>query len=258
MLEVCEYEFYRNKEDPNLYRYRHYETRTPNIEYVRKFWKPWSKWLTVDQIKHVIKERRKFPELEKGLREMKPGTYRRKQFVEEKNSRDLYMWNKPTDIGKLHGASSQLSRIYAFSESYPPPPVKVDDILQNFVQSSQDGDPLSWYVKLDRIGQDLHLKDEEKKKFEEAKYQGNFLAALREIIGPKLQKFLSQEHNKGQELVRQNLVLSLGNDVYTVKDYQVDIRQGTCTCPHYSNDLEQFKLFCKHLYAAHLFREQNT
>lgn len=248
MFHVTEYEFYRSGKRRDLYKYRYFEADAPSLHLIVQNWKPWSTWLTSEQIKKVIKERQRFPDLLKGLRSMKAGTRSSKRFVQEKHDRDVYMWNTPQQA-----IASNLSRI--IFANYPSPPLQANEAINLIISQLDNETPVVWITELNRLIPQFDLDEEQKKALEEAKANSQMTNVFIEKLKEPIQHFLDENRLQGQVLTNRNLVKKIDNDVYQVEKYIVDIRDGSCTCENYERVLKDFSLFCKHLYAATLYRE---
>lgn len=246
MFHVTEYEFYRSKDKPDLYKYRYFETKAPSLHLVVKNWKSWSSWLTIEQIKKIVKERRKFSDLTKGLRQMKPGTRRNNRFVEEKKDRSLYLWNTPR---QTISCRSRLA-------SYFTVPLNASQVVNNMSSSFSGGDTIEWLSRLNQLLPQFKLDSEQLKEFETYKQQGQVIEFLKSKCQKNLQLFADENRLKGEVLYNQKQVTSTDNDVYSVENYFVDLRNTTCSCENFQNTLKFFQLACKHIYASLLYREK--
>lgn len=248
MYRVTEYEFVRSKEDSNLYKFRYYENNSPSPHLIVKNWKSWSKWLTIEQIKKIIKEKQKFSDLVKGLRDMKPGTRRSKGFMKEETRRNLYLWNTPKDI-----VSSSLSRL-AYAE-FVEIPLTAQEAIDNVNGSINKLGTSEWLSRLNQLLGVLKLSKDEKKALEESRAKGNIIGYLSSLTS-NFQRLIDERRLKGDLLLSQNRVEKIRDNLFTVNDHAVDLRIPSCDCEEYSNLLSYFSLMCKHIYAAELSKSK--
>lgn len=266
MYEEYKYIFERNKQDPDLFRFKYYFTKSVSPKTAPKIWKPWSKWVPLGQLQELL--HRKY---EKGfkfklidLKELPPGTKKQMYFNREKKEQQLYMWNKPEDIGRLRknrklAKLSSTVRIAFNSElnlDWKKVPISADDILGNFIAYYNRVPADLFYYKLNLLAPHLELTKEEKQKYLEAK-QSNNLTELVNCLKTPAQLLINDRMMKAELLLEKKVPIVFDDYIAKIttkskkkfNTYTVDLRERRCSCDDFKN-ISVFGFYCKHLYAC--------
>ena len=267
MYEEYRYIFQRNSEDPNLFRFKYYFTKSVSSTTAPKLWKPWSKWVPLAEMSELL--HRKY---EKGfkfklidLKDIPPGSSKQMYFKREKKEQNLFLWNKPEDIGKLRKnrkLSQQFSSTvrFAFDSEmnldWKKVPISADDILGNFVTIYNRIPADLFYRKLNLLAPHLELTKEEKAQYLEAKQSNNLIELIKTLKTP-VQLLINDRMTKAEMLLeKQSPITFEGNQALIqtksksgIHEYVVDLRERTCSCEDFKQ-INTFGFYCKHLYAC--------
>lgn len=268
MIIDSTYEFERSKKDPSLYRFRYYYTKALSSRLAPKIWKPWSRWLTLPHLKKHLHGKR-----EKGhtfklhdLKDIPPGTKKIMSFKKEHKEKNLHMWNKPKDIGRIRKkrvgphSPSRYSRLIRSNERYAsgdfyydPPPQTADDVLADMRALFERVSENEFYSRLENMFSSglFDLSQEEKEKFSEARKANDVNTALT-VITPGIQNLIDDRRTKGQVEAKRSKFRKDENGFVVQTEngtYNVDMKNRTCTCPDYKI-IGFWGFFCKHLYGA--------